>query len=54
MITYTPIASIVKPHSKNVKCFGYDSINKECLILDLTNNEVEVIGNKFENPELLG
>ena len=54
MINYTPIASIVKPHSKNVKCFGYDSINKECLILDLTNNEVEVIGNKFENPELLG
>ena len=54
MINYTPIASIVKPHSKNVKCFGYDSINKECLILDLTNNDVEVIGNKFENPELLG
>ncbi len=54
IITYSPMASIVKPHSKNVKCFGYDSINKECLILDLTSDEVEVIGNKFENPELLG
>lgn len=54
IITYAPMASIVKPHSKNVKCFGYDSINKECLILDLTSDEVEVIGNKFENPELLG
>lgn len=53
MITYTPIASIVKPHSKNVKCFGYDSINKECLILDLTSDEVEVVGNIYENPELL-
>lgn len=54
IITYSPMASIVKPHSKNVKCFGYDNVNKECLILDLTSDEVEVIGNKFENPELLG
>ena len=54
IITYAPMASIVKPHSKNVKCFGYDNVNKECLILDLTSDEVEVIGNKFENPELLG
>lgn len=53
IITYAPIASIVKPHSKNVKCFGYDSVNKECLILDLTSDEVEIIGNIYENSELL-
>lgn len=54
IITYAPMASIVKPHSKNVKCFGYDNVNKECLILDLTSDEVEVIGNIYENSELLG
>lgn len=53
IITYAPIASIVKPHSKNVKCFGYDSVNKACLMLDLTSDEVEVIGNIYENKDLL-
>lgn len=53
IITYAPIASIVKPHSKNVKCLGYDSVNKECLILDLTSDEVEIVGNIYESKSLL-
>lgn len=53
MITYAPIASVVKPHSKNVKSFGYDSVNKECLILELTSDDVEIVGNVYENKDLL-
>ena len=48
IVSYRPIASVVKPHSKNVKCFGYDDINKECLILNLTSDEVEIVGNIYE------
>ena len=53
LITYRPIASIVKPYSKNVKCLGYDNINKECLVIDLESEELEVVGNIYENSELL-
>lgn len=53
MITYAPIASVVKPHSKNVKSFGYDSVNKECLILELTSDDVEIVGNVYEHKDLL-
>lgn len=53
IITYAPIASVVKPHSKNVRSFGYDSVNKECLILGLTSDDVEVIGNVYDNKDLL-
>lgn len=53
IITYAPIASIIKPYSKNVKCNGYDRTNNQCLIIDLSSDEVEVIGNIYENKELL-
>lgn len=53
IINYAPIASVVKPYSENVKCFGYDSTNNQCLIIDLTSNEVEVKGNIYENLELV-
>lgn len=53
IITYAPIASIVKPYSKNVKCNGYDRTNNQCLVVDLSSDEVEVIGNIYENKELL-
>ncbi|TAN63740.1 hypothetical protein WS9_015460 [Paraclostridium sordellii 8483] len=53
IINYAPIASVVKAHSENVKCFGHDTINNQFLIIDLKSDEVEVIGNTYENPELL-
>ena len=53
IINYAPIASVVKAHSENVKCFGHDTINNQFLIIDLKSDEVEVIGNIYENPDLL-
>lgn len=53
LITYRPLASIIKPYSENVMCLGYDNINKECLVIDLESEELEVVGNIYENPELL-
>ena len=53
LITYRPLASIIKPYSENVMCLGYDNINKECLVIDLESEELEVVGNIYENPDLL-
>lgn len=53
LITYRPLASIIKPYSENVMCLGYDNINKECLVIDLESEELEVLGNVYDNPELL-
>jgi len=53
ILTYRLIASVVKPYSKNVACFGYDNENDECLILDLQSKELEIVGNIYENKNLL-
>lgn len=53
IIAYTKIASVVKSYSKNIKAFGYNISSKECLMLELQSDEIEIVGNIFENPELL-
>ena len=53
IINYAPIASITKAHSENVKCFAYDIINNQCLLIGLKSEEIEVIGNVYENEDLL-
>ena len=53
IINYAPIASIIKAHSENVKCFAYDIINNQCLLIGLKSEEIEVIGNVYENEDLL-
>ena len=52
IITYNPMASVVKPHSPNVKCFGWDTELNNGLMLDITSGEVEIISNLHDNPEL--
>ena len=53
IVTHRPIATVIKPHSKNVRCFGWDKETGEGLILGLTSEEIEIVGSVYENPELL-
>ena len=53
IVTYRPIATVIKPHTKNVQCFGWDKETGEGLILNLTSEEIEIVGSVWENPELL-
>lgn len=53
IITHSNIATVVKPYTKNVPAFGHDSENNTKLILDLNSNEIEIVGNIYENKELL-
>lgn len=53
IITHRPIATVIKPHTKNVRCFGWDQETGEGLILHLESEEIEIVGSIHDNPELL-
>ena len=52
IIAYTPQVSIAKPYSENIENFGYNEANEECLILNLSSDEVEIVGNIYEGQNL--
>jgi uncharacterized phage protein (TIGR01671 family) len=53
IVAHRPIATVIKPHTKNVRCFGWDNETGEGLILNLDSEEIEIVGSIHENPELL-
>ena len=54
IIFHSDMATVVKAYSENVSAFCHDVENNEKLILELDSNEIEVVGNIYENQELLG
>lgn len=54
LIHHHPMASVVKPLTKGVKAWCWDTETAEGLISPgLESEEVEIVGNLWDNPELL-
>lgn len=53
LIQHRPLAAIVKPLTGNVRAFAWDCETREGLLIDLTSQEVEIVGNIHDNPELV-
>ena len=53
IVLHTPLVTVIKPYSKKVRAFGWDRERGEGFLLGLRSEEIEKVGNIFENPELL-
>jgi hypothetical protein len=53
IVLHTPLVTVIKPYSKKVRAFGWDHERGEGFLLGLESEEIEKVGNIFENPELL-
>lgn len=53
IITYNELCSVVKVYRGNVSSFGWNHETNECIMIDINPEELKVIGNIHENPELM-
>jgi len=54
IVIYHPLASIVKPYSEGIRCFAWSVETGEGLLGSLRSEDIEIIGNIHDNPELFG
>lgn len=53
IVTYNELCSVIKVYRGEVRSFGWNFETHECLQTSIRPKDLEVIGNIFDNPELL-